>query len=81
MSQSLWLFGSRLTIVADHTTTAGQYDLIEEYSLPGSQTPLHLLEKALTHNCRKTQPKLSMIWVKEFDGERERLVARWVTQD
>jgi mannose-6-phosphate isomerase-like protein (cupin superfamily) len=41
MSQSLWLFGSRLTIVADHTTTAGQYDLIEEYSLPGSQTPLH----------------------------------------
>lgn len=35
MSQSLWLFGSRLTIVADHTTTAGQYDLIEEYSLPG----------------------------------------------
>jgi hypothetical protein len=37
MSQSLWLFGSRLTIVADHTTTAGQYDLIEEYSLPGSQ--------------------------------------------
>lgn len=42
MSQSLWLFGSRLTIVADRTTTAGQYDLIEEYSLPGSQTPLHL---------------------------------------
>ncbi|MEG4115505.1 MULTISPECIES: cupin domain-containing protein [unclassified Microcoleus] len=41
MSQSLWLFGSRLTIVADYTTTAGQYDLIEEYSLPGSQTPLH----------------------------------------
>ncbi|MBW4503374.1 MAG: hypothetical protein KME57_28390 [Scytonema hyalinum WJT4-NPBG1] len=43
--------------------------------------PNLLLEKALTHNCRKTQPKLSMIWVKEFDGERERLVARWVTQD
>jgi hypothetical protein len=43
--------------------------------------PNLLLEKALTQNSRKTQPKLSMIWVKEFDGERERLVARWVTQD
>jgi hypothetical protein len=42
MTQSLWFFGSRLTIVADHTTTAGQYDLIEEYSLPGSQIPFHL---------------------------------------
>jgi hypothetical protein len=30
MSQSLWLFDSRLTMVADRTTTAGQYDLIEE---------------------------------------------------
>ena len=37
MSQSLWLFGSRLTIVADHTTTAGHYDLIEEYSVLGSR--------------------------------------------
>jgi mannose-6-phosphate isomerase-like protein (cupin superfamily) len=49
MSQSLWLFGSRLTIIADHTTTAGQYDLIEEYSLPGSQTPLH------RHTCYSQQ--------------------------
>jgi hypothetical protein len=30
MSQSLWLFDSCLTMVADRTTTAGQYDLIEE---------------------------------------------------
>ncbi len=43
--------------------------------------PNLLPEKGLTQNSRKTQPKLSMIWVKEFDGERERLVARWVTQD
>ncbi len=28
-------------MVADRTTTAGQYDLIEKYSLPGSPTPLH----------------------------------------
>ena len=41
MTQSLWFFGSRLTIVADRTTTKGQYDLIEGYFPPGSQTPPH----------------------------------------
>ena len=41
MTQTLWLFGSRLNIVADHTTTGGQYDLIEGYFPPGSQTPPH----------------------------------------
>ncbi|MEH2361818.1 cupin domain-containing protein [Nostoc sp.] len=41
MVQSLWLFGTRLNIVADHTTTGGQYDLIEGYFPPGTQTPLH----------------------------------------
>ncbi|MBN3938579.1 MAG: cupin domain-containing protein [Nostoc sp.] len=41
MVQSLWLFGTRLNIVADHTTTGGQYDLIEGYFPPGTQTPPH----------------------------------------
>ena len=41
MTQTLWLFGTRLTIVADHTTTGGQYDLIEGYFPPNTQTPLH----------------------------------------
>ncbi|MBD2463433.1 cupin domain-containing protein [Oscillatoria sp. FACHB-1407] len=41
MSQSLWLFGTRLNILADHTTTGGQYDLIEGYFPPGTQTPPH----------------------------------------
>ncbi|MBW4456424.1 MAG: cupin domain-containing protein [Nostoc indistinguendum CM1-VF10] len=41
MTQSFWLFGSRLNIVADHTTTGGQYDLIEGYFPPGTQTPPH----------------------------------------
>lgn len=41
MTQPLWLFGTRLTILADHTTTGGQYDLIEGYIPPGVQTPLH----------------------------------------
>lgn len=41
MAQPLWLFGSQLRIIADHTTTGGQYDLIEGYFLPGTQTPLH----------------------------------------
>lgn len=42
MMQSLWFFGSYLTILADRTTTGGQNDLIEGYSPPGSQTPPHL---------------------------------------
>lgn len=41
MTQPLWLFGTHLTIVADHTTTDGQYDLIEGYFPPETQTPLH----------------------------------------
>lgn len=41
MTQSFWLLGSRLTIVADHTTTGGKYDLIEGYFPPGTQTPPH----------------------------------------
>ncbi|MBD1853303.1 cupin domain-containing protein [Leptolyngbya sp. ST-U4] len=41
MTQSFWLLGSRLNIIADHTTTNGQYDLIEGYFPPGTQTPLH----------------------------------------
>ena len=49
MAQSLWLFGSRLNIIADHTTTGGQYDLIEGYFLPGTQTPPH------RHTCYSEQ--------------------------
>ncbi|MDF5713020.1 MAG: cupin domain-containing protein [Rhizonema sp. NSF051] len=41
MTQSFWLFGSRLTILADRTTTDGKYDLIEGYFPPGTQTPPH----------------------------------------
>lgn len=41
MTQSFWFFGSRLKIVADHTTTGGQYDIVEGYFPPGSQTPPH----------------------------------------
>ena len=41
MAPFLWFFGSRLRIVADHTMTGGQYDLIEGYFPPGTQTPLH----------------------------------------
>ncbi len=41
MTQSLWLFGSRLNIIADATTTGGKYDLLEAYFPPGTQTPPH----------------------------------------
>lgn len=43
--------------------------------------PIVSSELPLTPKTKTTQPKLSIIWVKEFDGERQRLVARWVTQD
>jgi mannose-6-phosphate isomerase-like protein (cupin superfamily) len=41
MTQFLWFFGTCFSIIADHTTTAGQYDLLEGYFPPGKQTPLH----------------------------------------
>lgn len=41
MTQSFWLFGSYLTILAERTTSGGHYDLIEGYFSPGTQTPLH----------------------------------------
>ena len=41
MTQPLWLFGTRLTILADHTTTDSRYDLIEGYFPPDTLTPLH----------------------------------------
>lgn len=41
MTQSLWFFGTRFNIIADATTTGGQYDLIECYFPSGKQTPLH----------------------------------------
>ncbi|MBD3886510.1 cupin domain-containing protein [Phormidium tenue FACHB-886] len=41
MTQPLWFFGTHLTIVADHTTTGGKYDLIEGYFPPGTQPPPH----------------------------------------
>lgn len=41
MTQPLWFLGAHFRIIADHTTTGGQYDLIEGYFPPGTQTPLH----------------------------------------
>lgn len=41
MTQSVWILGAQFRIIADHTTTSGQYDLIEIYFPPGRQTPLH----------------------------------------
>lgn len=41
MTQPLWFLGVRFNIIADATTTAGQYDLIEGYFPSGIQTPPH----------------------------------------
>lgn len=49
MTQSFWLYGSRMSILANAATTNGQYDLVEEYILPGSQTPPHLHTRYSQH--------------------------------
>src|SRR5262245_50438953 len=41
MKNSYWLFGTRLSVLADQAKTAGRYDLIEGWSSPGTQTPPH----------------------------------------
>jgi hypothetical protein len=43
--------------------------------------PAELSKTSFTQKPKTTRPKLSMIWVKEFDGERQRLVGKWTTQD
>ncbi|HEY9604303.1 MAG TPA: hypothetical protein V6C85_21995 [Allocoleopsis sp.] len=43
--------------------------------------PPDFLENYSTKTAKKKLTPLSAIWVKEFDGEREYLVARWVKQD
>ncbi|MFB2895422.1 hypothetical protein ACE1CI_21165 [Aerosakkonemataceae cyanobacterium BLCC-F50] len=40
-----------------------------------------LSKTSFTQKPKTNRPKLSMIWVKEFDGERQRLVAKWTIQD
>ena len=40
MTQPLWFFGTRLTIVADHTTTGGQYHLKATSPLAHSLLPI-----------------------------------------
>ena len=41
MKNSYWLFGTRLSVLADQANTGGRYDLIEGWLSPGTQTPLH----------------------------------------
>jgi hypothetical protein len=43
--------------------------------------PVISSESSVIRNTRTNRAKLAMIWVEESDGNRQRLVARWVTQD
>ncbi len=45
MKQSLWLFGTHLSILADETQTSSLYDLIEGTFAAGVETPLHVHSK------------------------------------
>jgi hypothetical protein len=60
--------------------------LFNRFSLSESSLlPVPPLEKPLTpertQHAKATTAKLSIIWVKQFDGECDRLVAHWVKQD
>jgi quercetin dioxygenase-like cupin family protein len=41
MKNAYWLFGTRLSVLADQANTGGRYDLIEGWFSPGTRTPLH----------------------------------------
>ena len=41
MKNSYWLFGTRLSVLADQANTGGRYDLVEGWFSPGTQTPPH----------------------------------------
>jgi len=41
MKKTYWLFGTRLSVLADQANTGGRYDLIEGWFSLGTQTPLH----------------------------------------
>ncbi|RUR80230.1 hypothetical protein ACF3DV_00930 [Chlorogloeopsis fritschii PCC 9212] len=36
---------------------------------------------SMTNSVVTKRPKLSMIWTKEYKGQREILVAKWVVED
>lgn len=46
-------------------------------SLPNPQLAVWS-DNSLNPNTKTTQTKLSMIWIKEFNGKRNHLVARWI---
>ena len=41
MKNAYWLFGTRLSVLADQAHTGGRYDLIEGWFSPGTRTPPH----------------------------------------
>jgi hypothetical protein len=41
---------------------------------------LSLKNDSVNQNMINEKPKLSMIWVKEYNGEREILVAKWIAE-
>lgn len=41
---------------------------------------LSFISNNVNQNIFNNKPKLSMIWVKEYKGEREILVAKWIAE-
>jgi hypothetical protein len=46
---------------------------------PQSQSSSYSVSTETTSIKRSRSPKLSMVWVQEFDGDKYRLVAKWVS--
>jgi len=42
MSKQYWLFGAKLTVLADASQTESNFDLVEGNFPPGSHTPMHV---------------------------------------
>lgn len=49
-------------------------------SLPNPQLAVWS-DNSLNQNTKTTQTQLSMIWINEFNGKRNQLVARWIKSE
>ncbi|WP_315789129.1 hypothetical protein [Fischerella sp. JS2] len=53
---------------------------VENANKQFSLASLSFKNDSVNQNIIHEKPKLSMIWVKEYKGEREILVAKWIAE-
>ncbi len=54
--------------------------LVENTNQPLPIGALSFTKNTVNQSIFNEKPKLSMIWVKEYKGEREILVAKWIAE-